>query len=107
MVLKDLLTPQKVLHESEAFMDLDLSSCESFHNPFEERYICSDSKRITGPVLGILEEINSKTFLQMLENIIGVKELIPDPSFLTAGMHLTKRKSIIDVHLDYNIHLSY
>jgi Rps23 Pro-64 3,4-dihydroxylase Tpa1-like proline 4-hydroxylase len=40
----------------------------------------------------------------MLEKITGIKDLIPDPTFHTAGMHLAKKGGKIDVHLDYNIH---
>ena len=104
VVIKNILKSKNAIEASKSFLDLDYSLWKPYHNPLEERYICSDKNLIPSPVLKILLELNSKPFISILEKITGINDLIPDPSFHTAGMHLAKRGGKIDVHLDYNIH---
>ncbi|HEX4180765.1 MAG TPA: 2OG-Fe(II) oxygenase [Caulobacteraceae bacterium] len=47
---------------------------------------------------------NSKPFVQVLENITGIKGLIPDPHFLGAGFHNIAEGGHLSVHADFNHH---
>jgi hypothetical protein len=48
---------------------------------------------------------NSRPFIKILENITGIKGLIPDPYFLGAGIHEIKQGGHLSVHADFNHHL--
>lgn len=48
--------------------------------------------------------LNSRPFIQFLENLTGIKGLIPDPYFLGGGFHETKNGGHLDVHADFNLH---
>jgi hypothetical protein len=47
---------------------------------------------------------NSRPFLHLLQNITGVKNLIPDPYFLGAGFHEIGQGGHLSVHADFNHH---
>lgn len=47
---------------------------------------------------------NSRPFLSVIENITGIKGLIPDPYFLGGGMHEIDTGGHLSVHADFNHH---
>ena len=47
---------------------------------------------------------NSKPFISVLENITGIKGLIPDPYFLGGGFHEICQGGHLSVHADFNHH---
>ncbi len=52
----------------------------------------------------IFYAFNSKPFIHVLENITGIKGLIPDPYFLGAGFHNIATGGHLSVHADFNHH---
>jgi hypothetical protein len=52
----------------------------------------------------LIKEMSSPLFLTFLENLSGIKGLIPDPHFEGAGLNICKRGSLIDLYQDSNIH---
>lgn len=47
---------------------------------------------------------NSLPFISFLEELTGIKGLIPDPYFLGGGFHETLRGGRLGIHADFNIH---
>ena len=47
---------------------------------------------------------NSRPFLLFLEEMTGIKGLIPDPYFNGAGIHKTLNGGHLDIHADFNLH---
>ena len=52
----------------------------------------------------ILNFLNSDATLGFLEDLTGIEELIPDPTFVGGGVHKIMRGGKLSVHADYNIH---
>lgn len=48
---------------------------------------------------------NSRPFIQILENITGIKGLIPDPYFLGGGFHEIAQGGHLSIHSDFNHHV--
>lgn len=57
-----------------------------------------------GGLRNLLAELNSRAFLKFLENLSGIKGLIPDPYYLGGGLHETMPGGHLSVHADFNIH---
>lgn len=57
-----------------------------------------------GLTRNLLAELNSQAFLAFLEEMTGIKGLMPDPYFTGGGLHLTRRGGHLSVHADFNIH---
>ncbi len=47
---------------------------------------------------------NSRPFILFLENMTGIKGLIPDPYYQGAGIHRTLNGGHLDIHADFNLH---
>jgi Rps23 Pro-64 3,4-dihydroxylase Tpa1-like proline 4-hydroxylase len=55
-------------------------------------------------VRNVFQELNGAAFLQFLSALTGIKNLIPDPYYLGAGLHETLRGGHLSVHADFNVH---
>ncbi len=49
-----------------------------------------------------LQEFNAAPFLKYLEDLTGVKKLLPDPYFKGGGLHQILQDGILDIHTDFN-----
>jgi Rps23 Pro-64 3,4-dihydroxylase Tpa1-like proline 4-hydroxylase len=47
---------------------------------------------------------NSRPFIRIIENISGIKGLIPDPFFLGGGFHEIRNGGHLSMHADFNHH---
>jgi Rps23 Pro-64 3,4-dihydroxylase Tpa1-like proline 4-hydroxylase len=52
----------------------------------------------------VFQALNSRPFIQFLENMSGIKGLIPDPYFLGGGIHRCETTGFLDIHADFNHH---
>jgi 2OG-Fe(II) oxygenase superfamily len=52
----------------------------------------------------LLSELNSSTFVTFLEDLTGIRGLIPDPHFDGGGLHQIERGGHLDIHVDFNRH---
>lgn len=64
---------------------------------FQPDYLEDDLRRM-------FYSFNSKPFVKLMENITGIKGLIPDPYFLGAGIHEIKQGGHLSIHADFNHH---
>ena len=58
----------------------------------------------SGLVRNLFAELNNQAFLGFLEELTGIKGLIPDPYFEGGGLHETKPGGHLGVHADFNVH---
>ncbi len=61
-------------------------------------------ERLPAYTKNLFYALNSRPFLQFLENMTGIPGLIPDPYFLGAGIHKTLNGGHLDIHADFNLH---
>jgi hypothetical protein len=52
----------------------------------------------------LFHALNSRPFLLFLEEMTGIKGLIPDPYFIGAGIHRVGSGGHLDIHADFNLH---
>lgn len=52
----------------------------------------------------LFQAFNSRAFILFLEEMTGIKGLIPDPYFAGAGIHKTLTGGHLDIHADFNVH---
>ncbi len=71
----------------------------------QERYKTSYQPDYLDPELRTLfYAFNSRPFIKVVENITGIKGLIPDPYFIGGGFHEIKTGGHLSVHADFNHH---
>lgn len=52
----------------------------------------------------VFHALNSRPFVQFLEQMSGIKGLIPDPYYGGGGIHRTNTTGYLDIHADFNHH---
>ena len=71
----------------------------------QERYKISYHPDYLEPKLrSLFYAFNSRPFIRVIENITGIKRLIPDPYFNGGGFHEISTGGHLSVHADFNHH---
>ncbi len=52
----------------------------------------------------LFHALNARPFILFLEEMTGIKGLIPDPYYIGAGIHKTLNGGHLDIHADFNLH---
>lgn len=52
----------------------------------------------------LFHALNSRPFILFLEEMTGIKGLIPDPYYIGAGIHKVANGGHLDIHADFNLH---
>lgn len=100
----DGFLPETVL--DRVMHDLDtLPDAESSFNRDQERLKSSyNPDQLPKATRDLFYALNARPFLAFLEEMTGIKGLIPDPYFMGAGIHKTLNGGHLDIHADFNLH---
>ena len=66
-----------------------------------------DEANISAFTRYVLYSLNSSTFLKFLEELVGIPDLVSDPSFRGGGLHNIFRRGKLGIHIDFNKHQKY
>ncbi|RRH73205.1 2OG-Fe(II) oxygenase [Falsigemmobacter faecalis] len=91
-VLERVLEDLKSLPESET----------SFSRPQENLKSSYIPERLPSYTRNLFYVLNSRPFIQFLEEMTGIKGLIPDPYFHGGGVHIVANGGHLDIHADFN-----
>jgi len=75
-----------------------------YKNPLENKRLTPDWNLFPAETYRALTYLNSPEFIKIIENIIGVKNVLPDMGLHGGGWHVTPSGGKLNVHLDYSIH---
>ena len=53
---------------------------------------------------GIIKELNSPKFVQYLENLTGISNLLPDTTIEGGGIHQSENGGYLNIHADFTVH---
>lgn len=105
--------PHVVIHD---FLHGDVDELvEAFPGPdwdgwtteFRDRYqrgkrACDDLDAIPEPLKSALLELQSPGFLEFLEDVTGVEQILPDPYLTGGGLHLSGPGGVLEPHSDFH-----
>ena len=93
----------KVLNE---FPDLQkIDSSLNYSNKNEIKFANNDKKRFKENTKFIFNYLNSKEFINFLQELTSINEkILPDMSLSGGGLHEIKRGGVLKVHTDFNKH---
>lgn len=74
----------------------------SFDRPQEKLKTSYVPERLPPYTRNLFYVLNSRPFVQFLENMTGIKGLIPDPYFAGGGIHMVATGGHLDIHADFN-----
>ena len=82
------------LPEAEASFDRAQEKLKTSYNP----------ERLPTYTRNLFHALNARPFIQFLEEMTGIKGLIPDPYYIGAGIHKVANGGHLDIHADFNLH---
>ncbi len=104
IVMDDFISPDVLNACLEFFPDAPDPDSQTFDRD-QERYKTSfNPDFLPGQLRSFFYAMNSQPFIAFLENMTGVKGLIPDPYYLGGGFHETRQGGHLSVHADFNLH---
>lgn len=104
IVIDDFLPPE-LLEQALANFPTSSSGEDTQFDRAQERLKTQFSPEDLTPRLRTMfYAFNSRPFIRVLENITGIKGLIPDPYFMGAGFHEILTGGHLSVHADFNHH---
>lgn len=59
------------------------------------------------PTRTLFSFLKSSTFIQFLEKLTGISDIIPDPHFRGSGIHQTLSGGFLNIHADFNRYERY
>jgi 2OG-Fe(II) oxygenase superfamily len=103
LVLHDVLTVGPEILAS--FPDPDWEGWLKFEDEYQPvKLYATELPVIPEPFRRMLIEMNSRSFLVFLEEVTGIKALIPDPYFEGGGIHSSGPGGILRPHTDFHIY---
>lgn len=104
IVIDDFCSPE-ILNACIAFFPKKPDPASFSFDRDQERYKTSfNPDFLPDQLRSFFYSLNSRPFVQFLENLTGVEGLIPDPFFTGGGFHETTQGGHLSVHADFNIH---
>ncbi len=104
IVIDDFLEPEAVKAAIAEFPPLDPEQWTNYLHVNERKFSNTDPST-WGPTLQrILEELNSPRFVRFIGNLLGVDNLIADPSLEGGGLHQSTRGGFLNIHADFTVH---
>jgi hypothetical protein len=104
IVIDDFLEPGEAKAAIAEFPPVDPDQWNNYLHVNERKFSNTDPQT-WGPTLqGILEELNSPRFVQFVSELIGVRDLVADPSLEGGGLHQSTAGGYLNIHADYTVH---
>lgn len=91
----------KVLQE---FPGVDNAHWQRFRNAQELKLALKDESNYGAFTRHFINSLNSRPFLNFLEELTGIHGLIPDPYLEGGGLHQIVRGGLLKIHADFNKH---
>lgn len=102
IVIEDLLPLDLLRQVVEHFPKREAGRFNDAHSRLKTGY---QLDKIRSPLItNLIDALNSAAFLNFLEEMTGIKGLIPDPYQLGGGLHETARGGHLSIHADFNMH---
>jgi hypothetical protein len=100
----DDFLPQDVIDHVIEDMKLLPDAVDSYSRAQENLKSSYNPDRLPDFTRHLFHSFNSRHFIFFLEEMTGIKGLIPDPYFVGAGIHKTLNGGHLDIHADFNVH---
>ena len=104
IVFDDFLEPGVAQAAIAEFPPLDPQQWNNYLHTNERKFSNTDPDS-WGPTLQrVLHELNSPRFVAFVGNLIGVENLIADPSLEGGGLHQSTTGGFLNMHADFTVH---
>jgi Rps23 Pro-64 3,4-dihydroxylase Tpa1-like proline 4-hydroxylase len=107
VVMDDVFDPDLLRQVVDEFPPLHEMSTQFIEREQFAKYAEHRWDRFGPATKGLLAELQSAPFLEALEKLTGIPELISDPQFIGGGQHQIGDGGMLKVHADFSSHEVY
>jgi Rps23 Pro-64 3,4-dihydroxylase Tpa1-like proline 4-hydroxylase len=101
----DDVFPEDVLNEIlQEFPNSKQIDWQTYQNKNEVKLASRDEDSFGPMTRNFIHILNSKPFISFLEELTGIKNLIPDCELEGGGLHQSKRGGFLNIHADFTVH---
>ncbi len=101
---EDLVQPHRLEEVLAAFPNEDWENWRTYPNEHAQKTkVCESTYVLPSPISRLIFELNSGPFLELLEKISGIDNLLPDPHLRGGGMHMTVPGGTLTPHTDHHL----
>jgi Rps23 Pro-64 3,4-dihydroxylase Tpa1-like proline 4-hydroxylase len=93
---------EKLLKEHEE--QGDAKNWGAYNHVNERKSGITEYDRMGEITKSVINELSSKQFLELLEEVTGIEGLISDPDLDGGGLHMIERGGFLNVHVDFLAH---
>ncbi|MFQ3599040.1 MAG: 2OG-Fe(II) oxygenase [Chloroherpetonaceae bacterium] len=104
IVLDDFISTDLAKEARERFPKPDSGEWIQYKHVNEKKLGKRDRTTIPDVHLAIIDELNSRRFVEWLSELTGIKYLIADPSLEGGGLHQIERGGFLNIHADFTAH---
>ncbi|MFN3346149.1 MAG: 2OG-Fe(II) oxygenase [Chloroherpetonaceae bacterium] len=104
IVLDDFINADFAKAAYDQFPKPDSGEWIQYKHINEKKLGRRDRATIPDVHLAIIDELNSRRFVEWLSELTGIKNLIADPSLEGGGLHQTERGGFLNIHTDFTSH---
>lgn len=104
VAIDNFLPPQILDRVLDEFPEDNALANDSYDRAQERLKVSFHPDRISDFSRILFYSFNSRPFIRLVENITGIRGLIPDPYFLGAGFHQLSQGGHLSIHADFNHH---
>ncbi len=104
IVLDDFITPDVAKDAHDRFPKPDSGEWIQYKHVNEKKLGKRDRASIPDIHLAIIDELNSRRFVEWLSELTGIERLIADHSLEGGGLHQIERGGFLNIHADFTAH---
>lgn len=101
-VVDGIISNEKLEQVLDSFPDPTKPYWWKYNNVFEKKLAYNEIEMLPEITQKLLCEFNSSTFIKFLEDLTGIKNLIPDPHYRGGGLHQIVNGGLLKLHADFN-----
>ena len=101
----DNVFPEEVLNQIlNEFPNSNQIDWQTYQNKNEVKLASRDEEKFGDVTRHFIHILNSKPFISFLEELTGIKNLIPDQELEGGGLHQILKGGLLRIHADFNKH---
>ncbi len=104
VVINNFFTPEVCQGLVQEFPDFRAEDALNEYGQVGKKAYREDIRHLGGTYAQLDEHIRSPSFLGLVSDITGIRDLIHDPEYIGGGTHDNVDGSELDIHIDFNYH---
>jgi Rps23 Pro-64 3,4-dihydroxylase Tpa1-like proline 4-hydroxylase len=103
IVIDNFFNDEILTKVHDNFPKPDQIEWHQYNNPVEKKLMFSNTDDLGTNFKKVFDELNSPEFINFLEKLTGIENILPDYNFVGGGLHQIEKGGKLDIHSDFNL----